>query len=119
MSLVRVVAVVVRVVARASVRSKTVDFKGRLAKSRHFCTLVRVRALADQNGSFLKAGLVQNRQFWLLARARASGRSSRRVAVSLGSVTRAWSGRRRVIGIADQGVVWAVSLGLLTRASSG
>ena len=28
-------------------------------------------------------------------------------AVSLGLLTRAWSGWRRVIGIGDQGVVWA------------
>ena len=55
--------------------------------------------------------------------------------MSLGLLTRAWSGLRSVIGIADQGVVWvalrhwdcwagrglggAVSLGLLTRAWSG
>ena len=55
--------------------------------------------------------------------------------MSLGLVTRVSSGRRRVIGIGDRGVVWvalchwdwrpgrrvgcAVSLGLLTRAWSG
>ena len=48
--------------------------------------------------------------------------------MSLGLLTRAWSGwrrvirascgRRRVVGIADQGLV-SVSWGLLTRASSG
>ena len=40
--------------------------------------------------------------------------------MSLGLLTRAWSGWRRVIGIGDQGVVWAaLSLGLVTGASSG
>ena len=50
--------------------------------------------------------------------------------MSLGLVTRASCGRRGVIGIGEQGVVWvapclgdrlggAVSLGLVTRASSG
>ena len=55
--------------------------------------------------------------------------------MSLGLATRVSSGRRRVIGIGDRGVVWgalchwdwgarrrvggAVSLGLLTRAWSG
>ena len=37
--------------------------------------VVRVRVLAGQNGSFLKAGLVQNRHFWALVRVRALGRS--------------------------------------------
>ena len=55
--------------------------------------------------------------------------------MSLGLVSKAWSGWRRVLGIGDQSVVWvalchwdcwagrrlgdAVSLGLLIRASSG
>ena len=38
--------------------SKRLIFKGRACTNRHFWPLVRVRALADQNGSFLKAGLV-------------------------------------------------------------
>ena len=40
--------------------------------------------------------------------------------MSLGLLTRASSGQCRVIGIADQGVVWAARvMGLLTRALSG
>ena len=41
--------------------------------------------------------------------------------MSFGLLTRAWSGWRRVLGIADQGVCLgcAVSLGLLISASSG
>ena len=45
--------------SRGSARSKTVHFKR------------PVRALADQSGSFLKAGLVQNRHFWAFVRVRA------------------------------------------------
>ena len=40
---------------------------------RGIAVLVRVAAgvLANQNGSFLKTGLVQNRHFWALVRVRA------------------------------------------------
>ena len=67
--------------------------------------LVRVAAgvLARQNGSFLEAALVQNRHFWRLVRVRAPLGG----AVSWGLLTRAWSRWLRVIGIGEQGVLWA------------
>ena len=46
--------------------------KAALVQNRHFWTLVRVRAFEkSKNGSFLKAALVQNRHFWALVRVRA------------------------------------------------
>ena len=63
MSLVRVVAVVVRVVAAVVRGPKRFILKGP--------PCIESSSLADQNGSFLKAGLVQNRHFWALVRVRA------------------------------------------------
>ena len=96
------IALLVRV--RCILASQNGSFlEAALVQNRHFWRLVRVRALADQNGSFLKADLVQNRHFWRLVRVRASLGG----AVSWGLLTRAWSGWRRVIGLGEQGVVWA------------
>ena len=54
---------------------KGIFSKAGLVENRHFWVLARVRALAGQNVSFLKAGLIQNRHFWALVRVRALGRS--------------------------------------------
>ena len=79
-ALVRVVEVLVRVVV-VLVRALAVLVRVAAGAVRVLAVLVRVvavlrvRVLASQNGSFLKAGLVQNRHSWALVRVRALGRS--------------------------------------------
>ena len=62
------VAVLVRVAAGVLASQNGSFLKAALVQNRNFWRLARVRALAGQNVSFLKAGLVQNRHFWSLAR---------------------------------------------------
>ena len=100
-----------------------------LVQNRHFWRLVRVRALAGPNGSFLKGRACTESSFFgfgsgpgpggpkrLIFKGRACTESSflgfgsrapLSCAVSWGLLTRAWSGWRRVIRIGDQDVVWA------------
>ena len=66
-----IVAVPVRVAAGVLASQNGSFLKAALVQNRNFWRLARVRALAGQNVSFLKAGLVQNRLFWSLVRVRA------------------------------------------------
>ena len=65
------VAVLVRVAAGILASQNGSFLKAALVQNRHFWRLARVRALAGQNVSFLKDGLVQNRHFGGLAQVRA------------------------------------------------
>ena len=58
------VAVLARVAAGVLASQNGSFLKAALVQNRHFWRLARVRAVAGQNVSFLKAGLVQNRHFW-------------------------------------------------------
>ena len=72
------VAVLVRVAAGVLASQNGSFLKAALVQNRHFWRLARVRTLAGQDVSFLKAGIVQNRHFWSLVRVRPGSGGSKR-----------------------------------------